>query len=197
MAVEASYNKTAELLQQKSISPRKEGASFQAVTTSIGSSILFQGQPSRHGNANQNSPLSFLPHIQLIVGLNIPENTIGGRYRERWKQATTTNNVTNEASSIKNGSNGGNGTACRVSTTIPRPNGQACPNRRLDPADKLNSTNELDLVFRLVPRQVPKLSSLDRINHGRVFHQWTRPQSKLQPVFQLWEMKKDYILSKP
>lgn len=52
MAVEASYNKTAELLQQKSISLWKEGASFQAVTTSIGSSILFQGQPSGHGNAN-------------------------------------------------------------------------------------------------------------------------------------------------
>ncbi|PQM38213.1 hypothetical protein Pyn_07771 [Prunus yedoensis var. nudiflora] len=62
MAVEASYNKTAELLQQKSISPRKEGASFQAIVASIGSSILFQGQLSVHGNANQNSPFSFLPH---------------------------------------------------------------------------------------------------------------------------------------
>lgn len=41
MAVEASYNKAAELLEQKSISPRRESVSLQAVVAPTQSSILF------------------------------------------------------------------------------------------------------------------------------------------------------------
>ncbi|PQM38911.1 hypothetical protein Pyn_29443 [Prunus yedoensis var. nudiflora] len=46
MAVEASYNKAAELLEPKSISPRTESVSLQAIAAPTESLILFQGQPS-------------------------------------------------------------------------------------------------------------------------------------------------------
>ncbi|KAL6272489.1 hypothetical protein ACE6H2_023181 [Prunus campanulata] len=48
MAVEACYNKAAKLLEQKSISPRRESVSLQAIAAPTESLILFQGQPSSY-----------------------------------------------------------------------------------------------------------------------------------------------------